>query len=69
MPKYVTVDLDPPSSQSLLKVIARSEDPTHFVFRGESHLLLDAYIDGCDTQYQLALSQDGSWHMRTVVEV
>lgn len=69
MNKYVTANLDLPSSLSLIRMIARSEEPVDFVFKGDSCLLLTAYIDGCETQYQLALSQDGSWCMRTALEV
>ena len=69
MTKFVTANLDLPSSNTLLSAIANHEDPVDFAFNGESHLVLTAWIDGCETQYQLALSQDGRWCMRTVVEV
>lgn len=69
MPKFVTANLDLPSSLSLMRTIECSEDPVDFVFESGSYLLLTAHIDGCKTQYQLALSQDGSWCMRTALEV
>ena len=69
MTKYVTANLDLPSSLNLIRMIARSEEPAYFVFNGDSYLLLTAYIDGCETRYQLVLSQDGSWCMRTALEV
>ena len=69
MNKYVTANLDLPSSLNLIRTIACSEEPVDFVFKGDSYLLLTAYIDGCETQYQLVLSQDGSWCMRTALEV
>lgn len=69
MPKYVTADLDLPSSITLISVIASSEHPVDFVFRNEPHLVLTAYIDGNETEYQLVLRRDGAWHMRAVVGV
>lgn len=69
MTKYVTADLDLPSSITLISVIASSEHPVDFVFKNEPHLVLTAYIDGNETEYQLVLSREGTWHMRAVVEV
>lgn len=69
MPKYVTAALDLPSSIALISVIASSEHPVDFVFKNEPHLVLTAYIDGNETEYNLVLSRDGTWHMRAVVGV
>lgn len=69
MGKFVTADLDLPSSITLISVIAGSDHAVDFVFKNEPHLVLTAYIDGNETEYQLVLSRDGAWHMRAVVEV
>ena len=69
MTKFVPLDMNAQSSTALLDALAGGDEPVSFVFRDDSGLTLIAYVDGAETPHQLVLFRDGSWRMRTYLEV
>lgn len=69
MTKFVTLDMNAQSSTALIDALAGSDEPVSFVFKDDNGLTLVAYVDGAETPHQLVLYRDGSWRMRTCLEV
>ena len=69
MTKFVTLDMNAQSSTALIDALAGSDEPVGFVFKDDNGLILNAYVDGAETPHQLVLCRDGSWCMRTCLEV
>ena len=71
MTKFVTLDMNAGSSTALIDALAGidANRDVSFVFKDDNSRILNAYVDGAETPHQLVLCRNGSWCMRTCLEV
>lgn len=69
MSKPLPLSMSRNSSLDLVAALAALECPVHFVFRGKGCQTLSVVIDGVTSEHQLVLNSDGTWHVKTYIQL